>query len=130
MCSQYCQGTQGGNPDERVCGRLRNGERHWHWQRENLIRRHRTDAKSSRLGPPARTAHIDGHMRGSSPSGVSMSALNHTVVLQCEYEVLNGMNQVAPEAAAYAETGWEKGAAVPINDGERGASGDTGGRTR
>ena len=118
------------NPNERVCGRLRNGGRHWLWQRSNLIRRHCTDAKSSRLGPPARTGRIDGHMRGSSPSGEAMSALNRTVVLQCEYERRDGMNQVTVEAAACAETGWEKWAAVPMNHGERRASGDQDGCTR
>lgn len=59
-----------------------------------------------------------------------MSALNHSVVLQCEYERHDGMNQVAAEAAACAETGWEKWAAVPIDNGERWASGDHSGRTR
>ena len=48
-----------------------------------------------------------------------MSALNHSVVLQCEYERHDGMDQVAAEAAACAETGWEKWAAVPIDNGER-----------
>lgn len=40
------------------------------------------------------------------------------------------MNQVAREAATYAETEWENRAAVPRNNGERRASGDHSGRAR